>query len=736
MANLAKGFNVGDDGLIFGEDSITGIVSGTTDPSTGTGQAAPIGSLFLYTGGSLFIKTGSADTAWTAVEATVLAGLGLYYTGGNTLNVGTANASRIVVNTHNIDLAQTGVAGGTYTKLTVDSYGRAVIGGYITSQDVTDALGFVPIPDNGALDALVSTNTTGIYIITGTGTSATRSIVVPSGMSIANPDGVAGNPTISLTTDLLAVEGLTTYGLTARTADYTWTTRSITASTDGIAITNGDGVAGNVQIGVNDDLLSVTQMSTNGIVVRHGISLWSTVVIGGTTNQINVTNGDGLAGAPTVSIADNVVLPGTEAMVVPIGSTVQQPATPVAGMLRFNEITAKYEGYDTAWFNFATETWANLTFQPLNVNLTALSNTSTVGLYVVTGSGTSAVRSLISTNGTLAVTNGTGFAGDISLDISPTWIGQGSITTLGTVTTGAWNSSKIEIPYGGTGLTSLGSPYQLLGVNTAGNALEYKTVAGGTSISIANSDGLLTISNTGVTSVVAGTGISISNPTGPVTVSNTGVLSVTSTSQSVSVSGAQNVVINGPQLYAEVVDSPILPSVTGVNAIALGYGAIAEADGSLAIGEQAVARIKGGVVQASGRFASSGDAQIGKYIVRANTVSNFPSQGFVDGQGGNVQLVLADNSTWTFRIMVTAQRTDANDGRAGFQLKGVIYRVSGAASTSLQGGVTVEQFSSSDPWSVLVDADTSNGALRVQFVGETGKVIRWVAMIETVEVTD
>jgi hypothetical protein len=477
-------------------------------------------------------------------------------------------------------------------------------------------------------------------------------------------------------------------------------------------------------------------MTGTGIVVRNGISLWTTTLVEGTTNQIDVANGAGLAGAPTISIASNVVLPGRGAMVIPIGSLTEQPAIGVAGMFRYDEITGKYEGFDTSWFNFASELWVSTHYQPLSSNLTALADTTAVVLYVVTGSGTSSVRSIVSSSGSLSITNGNGYAGDVNLNISPSYQGQSSIITVGTLTNGNWNANTILPAYGGTGLTSVGAAYQVLGVNAAGNGLEYKTVAAGTAISIANDTGLLTITNTGPTSILAGTGINVSNPTGPVTISNTGVLSVISTSQSVAVSGTQNIVISGPVLYAEATDSPIPPSVIGVNAVAIGSGAVAGVDGSLALGDQAVTRIPGSMVQANGRFASSGDAQTGRYVLRANTVSTFPSEGFMNGQGGSVRLVLPDNATWTFRIMVTAQRTDQNDGRAGFQLKGVIYRVNGAATTSLQGGVTTEQFSSSDPWSVIVDADTTNGSLRVQFVGENGKVIRWVAFVETVEVTD
>jgi hypothetical protein len=41
-----------------------------------------------------------------------------------------------------------------------------------------------------------------------------------------------------------------------------------------------------------------------------------------------------------------------------------------------------------------------------------------------------------------------------SIDIASTYVGQNSITTLGTITTGTWNGTAIGTGYGGTGLTS------------------------------------------------------------------------------------------------------------------------------------------------------------------------------------------------------------------------------------------------------------------------------------------
>jgi hypothetical protein len=42
-----------------------------------------------------------------------------------------------------------------------------------------------------------------------------------------------------------------------------------------------------------------------------------------------------------------------------------------------------------------------------------------------------------------------------SIDIAATYAGQTSITTLGTITTGAWNGAAIGVQYGGTGVTTL-----------------------------------------------------------------------------------------------------------------------------------------------------------------------------------------------------------------------------------------------------------------------------------------
>ena len=90
------------------------------------------------------ITIGTTGITWTQFSGAgqITAGTGLTKN-GNTLDVGTASASRIVVNADSIDLATTGVSAGTYQAVTVDTYGR-VTGGTnpttLSGYGITDAL--------------------------------------------------------------------------------------------------------------------------------------------------------------------------------------------------------------------------------------------------------------------------------------------------------------------------------------------------------------------------------------------------------------------------------------------------------------------------------------------------------------------------------------------------------------------------------------------------------------------
>ena len=75
------------------------------------------------------ITVGSTDLNFVQFSGAgqITAGAGLEKS-GNTLNVVSADTSRIVVNADNIDLATTGVTSGTYRSVSVDAYGRVSAG--------------------------------------------------------------------------------------------------------------------------------------------------------------------------------------------------------------------------------------------------------------------------------------------------------------------------------------------------------------------------------------------------------------------------------------------------------------------------------------------------------------------------------------------------------------------------------------------------------------------------------
>jgi hypothetical protein len=87
----------------------------------------------------------------------------------------------------------------------------------------------------------------------------------------------------------------------------------------------------------------------NGIAVRTAADTAINRTIQATANETSVSNGDGVSGDPTIGLADNPVIPGTDSMVVPVGTTAQQVST-TAGAFRYNSTTSTFEGYSGgAW---------------------------------------------------------------------------------------------------------------------------------------------------------------------------------------------------------------------------------------------------------------------------------------------------------------------------------------------------------------------------------------------------
>lgn len=176
------------------------------------------------------------------------------------------------------------------------------------------------------------------------------------------------------------------------------------------------------------------------------------------------------------------------------------------------------------------------------------------------------------------------------------------------------------------------------------------------------------------------------------------------------------------KLYAENPTSFLVPSALGANSQAFGNSAVAHTDYQQAY--------------SSGSFTAPGDAQSGKYINRIITTDATLTELLIDGPGGSTRMTLQNNSTWTFKGIITAHQTNSTNGHGGWEISGVIYRTIGVATTTIQGAASKIVISRSDPtWDVSVTADTTNGSLKINVHGATGDTIQWVAVVDTVEVT-
>ena len=129
------------------------------------------------------------------------------------------------------------------------------------------------------------------------------------------------------------------------------------------------------------------------------------------------------------------------------------------------------------------------------------------------------------------------------------------------------------------------------------------------------------------------------------------------------------------------------------------------------------------------------------YVIKAATTDATQTEALVGGAGGT-QLILPANTTWRFEANIVARRTGGTEGTgvvgdsSGYKFTGVIHREATAGTTSIVGFVA-EVIDAEDvpAWAVTVDADATNGALRVQVTGTALENISWVAFIRTVEVT-
>jgi hypothetical protein len=303
---------------------------------------------------------------------------------------------------------------------------------------------------------------------------ATNGLVITDG-------GAQGLFNIGTTGALFSLVNSGTGGL-VKTSSTAITGRSIATSGVGLSIADGDGIAGNPTITLAGQVLNLANLSANGLMVITTAGALSATQIASVADQTAVFNADGTTGNPTIGLASNPTIPGTGAILIPVGTTGERPAG-VVGKMRYNNTDGAYEGYSAgAWRQFSlsggvtlVDTGTGLTGSPItgtgtisiaNTAVTAGSygSSTTVGTFTVNAQGqlTAAASVAISATAIGAVTSVAGTANEItatgtnsvvlSLPAALTFTGK-------TVTGGTFNA--IAVTVGGVDVVTLSAAQTL-----------------------------------------------------------------------------------------------------------------------------------------------------------------------------------------------------------------------------------------------------------------------------------
>jgi hypothetical protein len=412
----------------------------------------------------------------------------------------TGTSGQIVVtnsdagNTSTISLADTAVTAGSYGSataiptFTVDAKGRLTAAG---TASITTSLGIAG--DTGSDTIALATDTitfTGGTGLTSTVNSGTNTVTFDIDSTVATLTGTQTLTNKTLTSpSISSITGVS--GNLSITAAAGNNNVSIAATGTGTVDVNSKRITSLA------DPTDAQDAATKAYVdaVKTGLDIKGSVRAA-TTANITLSNTQTIDGV-ALSVGDRVLVKnqstGSENGIYVVASGSWSRATD-ADNTPSGEVTSGMFTFVEEGTANADSGWVLTTNDPITLGTTSLAFVQFSGAgQVVAGAGLTKTGNTIDVVGTADRIT----INSDSVDIASTYVGQSTITTLGTVGTGTWQGTAVAGQYGGTGVNNSGKTITLGGsfTHTGAHTLGLTTTAN-TSVTLPTTGTLATLAGT------------------------------------------------------------------------------------------------------------------------------------------------------------------------------------------------------------------------------------------------